>query len=57
MTGGIIPLAATLASAAVFEAFAGDSKVIMHLVKEHIWATQDFSVLHQNFGAREFFVF
>lgn len=28
MTGGIIPLAATLASDAVFEAFTGDSKVI-----------------------------
>lgn len=29
MTGGIIPLAATLATDAVFEAFTGDSKVIM----------------------------
>lgn len=28
MTGGVIPLAATLASDAVFEAFTGDSKVI-----------------------------
>lgn len=28
MTGGVVPLAATLASDAVFEAFTGDSKVI-----------------------------
>lgn len=27
MTGGIVPLAVTLASEAVFEAFVGDSKV------------------------------
>lgn len=33
MTGGIIPLAATLATDDVFEAFTGDSKVIMHLPK------------------------
>lgn len=28
MTGGIIPLAATLATEAIFDAFVGDSKVI-----------------------------
>lgn len=53
MTGGIIPLAATLASEATFEAFTGDSKVNMHLVRENILAMQIFWVIRQNVGARK----
>lgn len=34
MTGGIIPLAATLASEATFQAFIGDSKVTRHLTEK-----------------------
>lgn len=39
MTGGIIPLAATLASDAVFKAFIGDSKVLYCLQIADIFGT------------------
>ena len=32
MTGGVIPLAATLATSAVFDSFIGDSKVFGRLI-------------------------
>lgn len=41
MTGGIIPLAATLATDAVFDAFVGDSKVNLFLhVQFFAWTSE-----------------
>lgn len=45
MTGGIIPLAATLATNAIFNSFIGESKVIYGLVFFFFWFLFYFCVL------------